>query len=150
ASHPHLLLHAHEPREALGQGFLGHAAERPSRRILLDRPGLAPRRAQRTGVRAARAAEAGAYRRGRALIRYVVRRLAGMVPTLLLIATAVFVLARLAPGGPFDADRQVPIENQAAMAAKYHLDDPIWRQYGSWLWGLVRHGDLGPCFKYPN
>src|SRR5262249_43084279 len=145
AAHPDLLLYADEPREALGEGLLGHAPKRPSRRILLDRSGLAARRSERAGVRAARSAEAGAHRGGPALIRYVLRRLGGMVPTLFLIATAVFVLARLAPGGPFDADRQVPIENQAAMAAKYHLDDPIWRQYASWLWALVRHGDLGPC-----
>jgi oligopeptide transport system permease protein len=84
------------------------------------------------------------------VIGYALKRLLGIVPTMFLIATLVFVLVRLAPGGPFDQDRQVPAEVLAALNAKYRLDDPILKQYGSWLWDLVRHGDLGPCFKYPN
>jgi oligopeptide transport system permease protein len=82
--------------------------------------------------------------------RYVIRRLLGVVPMLLVVATMVFVVVRLAPGGPFDTDRQVPAEIKAALDASYHLDDPIWKQYLDWLGRLVMHGDLGPCFKYPN
>ncbi len=82
--------------------------------------------------------------------RYVLRRLAGIVPMLLVVATIVFIVVRLAPGGPFDTDRQVPAEIKAALDASYHLDDPIWKQYLDWLGRLVTHADLGPCFKYPN
>lgn len=82
--------------------------------------------------------------------RYVLRRLLGIVPTLLLVATLVFVLVRLVPGGPFDADRAVPIEVQRQLDAKYHLNDPVLKQYGDWLFALVTRGDLGPTFKYPN
>jgi oligopeptide transport system permease protein len=82
--------------------------------------------------------------------RYVLRRLAGIVPMLLLVATIVFVVVRLAPGGPFDTERQVPAEIKAALDAAYHLDDPIWKQYLDWIGRLIAHGDLGPCFKYPN
>jgi oligopeptide transport system permease protein len=84
------------------------------------------------------------------LNRYVLRRLAGIVPMLLIVATIVFVVVRLAPGGPFDRERQVPAEIKAALDAAYHLDDPIWKQYLDWLGRLIAHGDLGPCFKYPN
>jgi oligopeptide transport system permease protein len=84
------------------------------------------------------------------LSRYVIKRLLGIIPTLLLVATLVFVLVRLVPGGPFDADRAVPIEVQRQLDAKYHLNDPVLKQYGDWLIALVTRGDLGPTFKYPN
>lgn len=84
------------------------------------------------------------------MIAYAVKRLLWIVPTLLVVATLVFVLARLAPGGPFDQDRILPAEIKRALDAKYHLDDPVHKQYADWLWALVSRGDLGPTFKYPN
>jgi oligopeptide transport system permease protein len=81
---------------------------------------------------------------------YALRRLLSIIPTLLLVATLVFVLVRLVPGGPFDQERAVPVEVERALRAKYHLDDPVLKQYGDWLWALVSRGDLGPTFKYPN
>jgi oligopeptide transport system permease protein len=38
-------------------------------------------------------------------------------------------------------------EIQAAINAKYHLDDPIWVQYLNYLKGIASF-DLGPSFKY--
>jgi oligopeptide transport system permease protein len=84
------------------------------------------------------------------LIGYILKRLFSIIPTLLIVATLVFVLVRLVPGGPFDQERAVPAEIQRQLNAKYHLDDPVWKQYGDWLYALVAHGDLGPTFKYPN
>jgi oligopeptide transport system permease protein len=81
---------------------------------------------------------------------YALKRLLSIIPTLLLVATLVFVMVRLVPGGPFDQDRAVPAEVRKALDAKYHLDDPVLKQYGDWLWALVTRGDLGPTFKYPN
>lgn len=81
---------------------------------------------------------------------YVIKRLLSIIPTLLIVATAVFVLVRFVPGGPFDQDRAVPAEVLRALNAKYHLDDPVLKQYGDWLFALVTRGDLGPTFKYPN
>lgn len=84
------------------------------------------------------------------MISYVVKRLLMIVPTLFVVATLVFVLVRLVPGGPFDQDRAVPAEVQRQLDAKYHLSDPVAKQYGDWLTALVTKGDLGPTFKYPN
>ena len=36
---------------------------------------------------------------------------------------------------------------KASIEAKYHLDDPVWKQYGDYLGGVIT-GDLGPSFKY--
>ena len=79
---------------------------------------------------------------------YYLRRIALIPPLLLLISLAAFLLVRVAPGGPFDRDRK-PASPQvrAALEAKYHLDEPVWRQYLRYLGGLVQ-GDLGPSLKY--
>jgi len=51
------------------------------------------------------------------------------------------------PGGPFDFDAPVPPEILANLRARYHLDDPLWKQYLDYLTGILR-GDFGPSFKY--
>lgn len=63
--------------------------------------------------------------------------------------TLAFFLIRLAPGGPFDTEKNLPAEIEANLAAKYHLDDPLWQQYLHYLGDLAR-GDLGPSFKYSD
>jgi len=80
---------------------------------------------------------------------YALRRLLGLVPTLWLVVTLVFFLVRLAPGGPFDAERAAPPEVIAALEAKYNLDAPLGEQYLNFLGDLLR-GDLGHSFKYPG
>jgi oligopeptide transport system permease protein len=84
------------------------------------------------------------------VIRYALKRLVMIVPTLLVVATLVFFLLRLVPGGPFDQDRIVPFEVQRQLDAKYHLNDPVLKQYADWLRDLFLRGDLGPTIKYPN
>ncbi|WP_437900559.1 ABC transporter permease [Sorangium sp. So ce124] len=81
---------------------------------------------------------------------YAIKRLLSIIPTLFLVATLVFILVRIVPGGPFDQERAVPVEVQRQLDAKYHLNDPVLKQYGDWLLALVTRGDLGPTFKYPN
>jgi oligopeptide transport system permease protein len=54
-----------------------------------------------------------------------------------------------APGGPFSADKAVPPEVIEALEAQYKLDQPVWRQYISYL-GDILSGDFGPSFKYPG
>jgi len=77
---------------------------------------------------------------------YVLRRLAGAIPTLFIIVTLTFFMMRLAPGGPFDSDRRLPPEIEANIKAAYNLDKPLITQYGLYLEKLA-HGDLGPSFK---
>jgi oligopeptide transport system permease protein len=82
--------------------------------------------------------------------RFVLKRLVALLPALWLLVTVVFFLVRLAPGGPFDGDRAAAPAVLAALEAKYRLGDSLGRQYLDFLSGLVLHGDLGPCFKYPG
>ncbi len=81
---------------------------------------------------------------------YFLRRLATLVPLLLVISFLAFVLVRVAPGGPFDRERQpASPEIKRALEAKFHLDEPVWQQYLRYLAGLVQ-GDFGPSLKYRN
>lgn len=79
---------------------------------------------------------------------YFLRRLLLVPPLLLAISLLAFLLVRAAPGGPFDRERRpASPEIERQIRAKYHLDEPVWRQYGRFLAGLVR-GDLGVSLKY--
>jgi oligopeptide transport system permease protein len=77
------------------------------------------------------------------------RRLLTAIPTLLVIATLAFVLLHLTPGGPFDSDKVLVPQIQHSIEARFHLDEPVWRQYLRYL-GDLAHGDLGPSFQYRN
>ena len=81
------------------------------------------------------------------MLLFALKRLATGIPTLLLLVTLTFFLMRLAPGGPFDRERSLPPDIEAALNAEYHLDEPLPQQYLRYLGGLVR-GDLGPSFQY--
>ena len=81
------------------------------------------------------------------MLRYTLRRLLGAVPTLLVIVTLAFLLLHAAPGGPFDSEKRILPAIQHSIEAKYHLDEPLWRQYLRYLGDLAR-GDLGPSFQY--
>lgn len=52
-------------------------------------------------------------------------------------------------GSPFTGERNLPPEVMANIEAKYHLNDPIYKQYFNYL-GQLAKGDLGPSFKYKD
>lgn len=83
------------------------------------------------------------------MLGYIVRRIAGFVPVLFVIVSLAFFMMRLAPGGPFDQERALPAQVRANIEARYHLDEPLGRQYLRYL-GDVLQGDLGPSFRYPD
>ncbi|HXZ59678.1 MAG TPA: ABC transporter permease subunit [Steroidobacteraceae bacterium] len=80
------------------------------------------------------------------MLSYALRRIAVAVPTLLAIVTISFALQRLAPGGPFDQERQLTAAVRANLDRVYGLDRPIVVQYGHYLAALAR-GDFGPSLS---
>lgn len=79
---------------------------------------------------------------------YFAKRLVFMIPLVLVISFLSFVLVRVAPGGPFDKERTpASPEIERSLKAKYHLDEPVWKQYLRYLTGLAQ-GDFGPSLKY--
>ena len=83
------------------------------------------------------------------MLRYLANRLLIAIPTLIVIATLAFGLLHATPGGPFDTAKRMPAAIQRTIEAKYHLDEPLWRQYLRYMNDLA-HGDLGPSFQYRN
>lgn len=83
------------------------------------------------------------------MARFVLRRLLEFIPVMFVIVTLTFFLVRLAPGGPFDAEKAVSVEALRQIHAHYNLDAPLHRQYLDYVRGLL-HGDLGPSLKRPS
>ena len=83
------------------------------------------------------------------MFRFVVRRLLQTIPVLFVIITATFFMVRFVPGGPFTGEKAIPPEIMRNLEAHYGLDQPLWKQYLTYL-GSIARGDLGPSFKYPN
>ena len=81
------------------------------------------------------------------MLKFTFKRLLGAIPTMLLITTVAFFLMRAAPGGPFDKERVVQPEIEAALKHEYHLDEPVSLQFFHYVWNLL-HGDFGPSFQY--
>jgi oligopeptide transport system permease protein len=80
------------------------------------------------------------------MLGYAVRRIAGTVPTLLILVTLSFFVIRLAPGGPFDQERTLTPQVRANLDHLYGLDRPLGVQYLHYLEGLA-HGDFGLSYK---
>jgi oligopeptide transport system permease protein len=80
---------------------------------------------------------------------YTLRRILVTLPTVLVVVTICYLLLHATPGGPFDQERKVSPAVLANLQAKYHLDQPLWKQYLLYLDGLV-HGDLGASFRYAD
>jgi oligopeptide transport system permease protein len=80
------------------------------------------------------------------MLSYALRRIAGTLPTLLVIITVSFCVVRLTPGGPFDQEQALPPAVRANLERLYGLDQPLTVQYVHYLRGLLR-GDFGPSLR---
>lgn len=83
------------------------------------------------------------------MTKYIIRRFLGLIPTLLIIITLSFFVIRIAPGGPFDEEKTLPKQIMENIEKKYHMDEPLLKQYGRYLLDVLR-GDLGPSFRYQD
>lgn len=83
------------------------------------------------------------------MLFYLIRRILFMVPLFLGITLISFVVIHLAPGTPTDIyttfNPKVSPEFQQRLRKLYHLDKPLYVQYGLWLKRLV-HLDFGRSF----
>jgi oligopeptide transport system permease protein len=83
------------------------------------------------------------------MMAFALRRILLIVPTLWVIATVTFFLLRLAPGGPFLAERDIPAAAREQLERAYGLDRPLAEQYVAFLGNAARF-DFGPSYKYPS
>ena len=85
---------------------------------------------------------------------YVIKRVLLFFPTVILLTGVVFVILRLVPGDPalvflsgVRGDQEYTQDDLARLRAELGTDRPIYVQYGSWVWNMLR-GDFGESFTY--
>jgi peptide/nickel transport system permease protein len=82
--------------------------------------------------------------------RWLARRVIQALVTFVLALTLLFVLMRLAPGDPIqrlEGERPMSKAEIARLRERFGVDQPIWRQYRTFLGGVAR-GDLGTSIEY--
>ena len=82
------------------------------------------------------------------MTRYILGRLAVAIPTLLALIVFSYLLMYAAPGSPITRERALPQVVMDNIAARYGLDDPLWKQVFSYVAGIVTRFDFGPSFLY--
>jgi ABC-type dipeptide/oligopeptide/nickel transport system permease component len=84
------------------------------------------------------------------MLRYILARLLGLIPVLLILSIITFALMHEVPGGPWKYGQRLFSDEQiAALKARYGLDKPLWQQYLTWLSGVIKL-DFGFSFKHPD
>jgi oligopeptide transport system permease protein len=81
------------------------------------------------------------------MTRMIGARLLQTLITLLVLVTATFWLLHVLPGGPFDTDTALAPEVKAKLEQRYHLDQPILKQYLIYMKSLGS-GDFGSSLTY--
>lgn len=78
------------------------------------------------------------------MLRYIIRRLLWLIPVLICVSLAIYILMDLAPGTVIDSliTEQMTPEDIEKLRQEYDLDKPVIYRYGKYMWGLL-HGDLG-------
>jgi len=78
------------------------------------------------------------------MARYIVKRLLAMIPTLLGVAVLIFILLRIVPGDVVEArflaqgSQFVSQDLMNEERAKLGLDQPMWKQFTTWIAGFPR------------
>jgi peptide/nickel transport system permease protein len=82
------------------------------------------------------------------VLKFLLRRLATIVPTLFFVSILIFGLQQLLPGDPALAIAGEERDPEAIryLRAKFHLDEPIPVRYWYWLSGVLQ-GDLGDSLR---
>lgn len=83
-------------------------------------------------------------------IRFVLKRLLGLVATLLVASFLIFASLYVAPGSPIGfllGHQTASAAEIASIKAQYHLNDPFFVRYWDWLTGLL-HGDFGTSIVF--
>lgn len=83
--------------------------------------------------------------------QYIVSRVLGLVFVLFVVSVIAFLLMHAVPGGPFAPDERgrLPEATRLARLEKYGLDQPIYVQYGKYMWNALQL-DFGVPFQSPT
>src|SRR5512134_692038 len=85
------------------------------------------------------------------MLSYILRRIGMMIPTLFIISIITFIIIQLPPGD-FLTSYAASLRSQGdvideaeieVMRERYGLNQPVYVQYGKWVWGIISRGDWG-------
>jgi peptide/nickel transport system permease protein len=90
------------------------------------------------------------------MFAYILRRIGIMIPTLFVISVITFIVIQLPPGDfltsyEMTLRSQGEIVNEAEIAAlrdRYGFNQPLYVQYGKWMWGILSRGDWGQSLEW--
>ena len=80
------------------------------------------------------------------MLKYTIKRIALAIVTIFIICVITFFTMNAIPGGPFNSEKALDKATVAALEERYHLDEPLYVQFGLWLKGVVQ-GDFGVSLK---
>ena len=78
--------------------------------------------------------------------KYLIKRILLAIFTVFVVITITFFVMHKVPGGPFLGEKAVSPAAQKAIEAKYGLDQPLFKQYLTYLRGVLQL-DFGPSLK---
>lgn len=90
------------------------------------------------------------------MIGFILRRIGIMIPTLFIISIISFIVIQLPPGD-FLSSYVMTLRSQGdvidedqikAMRDRYGLGEPVYVQYGKWMWGIISRGDWGQSMEF--
>lgn len=87
---------------------------------------------------------------------FILRRLLVMIPTLLAISIVTFLIIQLPPGNYLttlvaqasEGGERIDRSQLDALAQQYGLNQPLYVQYFTWMWGILTRGDFGYSFEW--
>jgi peptide/nickel transport system permease protein len=90
------------------------------------------------------------------MLRYIIKRLIYMIPTLFGMSIIAFLIIQLPPGdyvtsmiaSMSDSGQNVDPAQIARLRQIYGFDDPVWVQYWKWMSGILLRGDFGYSFEW--
>jgi peptide/nickel transport system permease protein len=90
------------------------------------------------------------------MLRFIIKRILWMVPSLIAVSFLAFVLIQLPPGdfvtnyiATLAASNEIVDQNAAAaLRERFGLGEPMLYHYGKWVWGIVTRGDFGLSFEW--
>ena len=83
------------------------------------------------------------------MIRYIFKRILYLIPVMFGVIVLVFLMKMVMPGDPVMEllPASATEEEREEMREELGLNDPIYEQFGKYVWGIVTRGDLGTSYK---
>jgi peptide/nickel transport system permease protein len=90
------------------------------------------------------------------MLNYIARRVLLMIPTLFMISVVSFIALQLPPGDYLTSfAAQLSAQGEAAdqeainsLRERYGLGEPVYVQYGKWVYGIITRGDWGQSMEW--